>query len=130
MFVVFGECVLQCKVCVWVVFLEGVAGVCCFGVLLGVTVGYLDVLPPWSLMFVDVLVVQIRVLVVCWLSLSRSAVLWVWQAALLVVCIEVLLSVDVSVMSVCTYVLCWSYRCVAQCVCVAVCLCSPAGLAE
>ena len=59
-------------------------------------------------MFVDVLVVQIRVLVVCWLSLSCSAVLWVWRAALLVVCIEVLLSVDVSVMSVCTYVLCWS----------------------
>ena len=85
-------------------------------------------------MFVDVLVVQIWVLVVCSLSLSCSAVLWVWQAALLVVCIEALLpvdvSVDVSVMSVCTYVLCWSYRCVTQCVWVAVCLCSPADLAE
>ena len=49
MFVVFGECVLQCRVCVWVVFLEGVAVVCCFSVLLGVTVGYFNVLPPWSL---------------------------------------------------------------------------------
>lgn len=70
-------------------------------------------------MFVDVLAAQIWVLVVCWLSLSWSAVLWLWQAALLVVCIEVLLSVDGSVTSVCTYVLCWSYRCVTQCVCAA-----------